>query len=250
MRFNRISMNRNHVLSSLAPGDLALLVPHLEPADLPFRFKIEQPHKPIGHVYFPQDGIVSVVATGPREHSIEVGIIGRDGMTGHAVIMGTDRAVNSTFVQLAGEGLRIRVEPLRAAIRKSETLRQSLACFVHAFSAQASHTALANGRGALDARLARWLLMAHDRIESDRLRLTHELLSIMLGVQRPTVSLALHKMEAADAIRTQRSVIIVRNRALLRKAAKGFYGVPEAEQERLTGWRSLHERAGHVRAAD
>jgi CRP-like cAMP-binding protein len=243
-------MNQSHPLSSLDPADLALLAPHLEQIELPFRFQIEQPHKPISHVYFPQDGIVSVVATGPREHSIEVGIIGRDGISGHAVIMGTDRAANSTFVQIAGKGVRIRVDSLRAALEKSGRLRQSLLCFVQAFSVQASHTALANGRGTLDARLARWLLMAHDRMESDRLKLTHELLSIMLGVQRPTVSLALHKMEADEAIRTQRSAIIVRNRALLRRAAKGFYGVPEGEQERLTGWRSLHERTGQALAAD
>jgi hypothetical protein len=113
---------------------------------------------------------------------------------------------------------------------------------VHAFAAQASHTALANGRATLDARLARWLLMAHDRTEGDRLPLTHELLSIMLGVQRPGVTLALQKMELDGNIETQRSVIAIKDRLGLKKAAKGFYGVPEAEQERLTGWRSLHHR--------
>ncbi len=84
--------------------------------------------------------------------------------------------------------------------------------------------------------------MAHDRIDSHRLKLTHELLSIMLGVQRPTVSLALQKLDASGGIKTQRSAITIRNRAALKKTAHGFYGVPEAEQERLTGWRSLHDR--------
>ncbi len=236
-------MKRNHLLSTLESSDAALLVPHLEPIDMPFRFQLEMPHKPINYVYFPLDGIVSVVATGPREHSIEVGIIGRDGVSGHAVLMGTDRCANTTFVQIAGHGLRIRSDQLREAARKSNTLQSSLLNFIQAFSAQTSHTALANGRGALEQRLARWLLMAHDRVESHRLRLTHELLSIMLGVQRPTVSLALHKMQAAGGIKTQRSAITIKNRAILKKAAKGFYGVPEAEQERLTGWRSLHEGA-------
>ena len=236
-------MKRNHLLSILESSDAALLAPHLEPIDMPFRFQLEMPHKPINYVYFPLDGIVSIVATGPREHSIEVGIIGRDGVSGHAVLMGTDRGANTTFVQIAGKGLRIRSDQLREAVRKSNTLQCSLLNFVQAFSAQASHTALANGRGALEQRLARWLLMAHDRVESQRLRLTHELLSIMLGVQRPTVSLALQKMQAAGGIKTQRSVITIRNRAILKKIAKGFYGVPEGEQERLTGWRSLHEHA-------
>lgn len=236
-------MKRNHLLSMLESSDAALLAPRLEPIDMPFRFQLEVPQKPINYVYFPLDGIVSVVATGPREHSIEVGIIGRDGVSGHAVLMGTDRCANTTFVQLAGHGLRIRSDQLREAARKSNTLQSSLLNFVQAFSAQASHTALANGRGALEQRLARWLLMAHDRVESQRLRLTHELLSIMLGVQRPTVSLALHKMQAAGGIKTQRSAITIKNRAILKKVAKGFYGVPEAEQERLTGWRSLHDGA-------
>lgn len=237
-------MKRNHLLANLDPADATLLAAHLESIDLPFRYSMETPHKPISHVYFPLGGIVSVVATGPREHSIEVGIIGRDGMTGHAILMGTDQAANATFVQIAGQGLRIRTDHFRAAVRKSPSLQRWLLTFVQAFSAQASHTALANGRGTLEERLARWLLMAHDRIENHRLRLTHELLSIMLGVQRPTVSLALQRMEASGAVKTQRGIVIVKNRAVLKKTAKGFYGVPEIEQERLTAWRSLHERAG------
>ncbi|HWA90864.1 MAG TPA: Crp/Fnr family transcriptional regulator [Rhizomicrobium sp.] len=237
-------MERNHLLAGLSPDDLALLAPHLEPIDMPFRFQVEIPQKPITYVYFPQDGIVSVVATGPREHSIEVGILGRDTITSHAALLGADRSANAVFVQLAGRGLRMKTELVRAAASRSPTLQRALLTAVHAFSIQASQTALANGRGTLEQRLARWLLMAHDRMENHRLRLTHELLSIMLGVQRPTVSLALQKMEVAGAIKTQRSVITIRNRSVLKKTAKGFYGVPEAEQERLTGWRSLHDRSG------
>lgn len=235
-------MKHNHLLSRLEPVDAALLAPDLEPIELPFRFQIEAPQKLIPHVYFLQDGVASIVANGPREHSIEVGIIGRDGVTGHAVLLGADRATNATFMQIAGKGLRIRTEALRAALEQSASLRQLFLCFVHAFYAQASQTALANGRGTLEARLARWLLMAHDRLESSRIRLTHELLSIMLGVQRPTVTLALRKMEDTGAIKTQRSVITIRNRAVLKKTARGFYGVPEAEQQRLTGWCPLHDR--------
>ena len=223
--------------------------PHLEPIELPRLFQVETPHKPITHVYFPQDGIVSVVATIPRDHRIEVGIIGRDGLTGHSVVMGTDRNANSTFMQVAGYGLRIRSDLFRAAILKSDSLRDGLLAFVNTFAAQASQTALANGRATLDVRLARWLLMAHDRLPGDRIPLTHELLSIMLGVRRPGVSLAVNKMEEAGLIETQRSVIIIKSRSGLKKIAKGFYGVPEGEQERLTGWRSLHERE-HAVAAD
>ena len=222
--------------------DFELLAPRLEPVELPRLFQLETPHKPIGYAYFLLDGIASVVATIPRDHRIEVGIIGRDGATGHAIVLGSDRTANSTFIQVAGRGVRIKSEHLRTAIRQSESLRVALLAFVHAFAAQASQTALANGRGTLDVRLARWLLMAHDRMEGQHLPLTHELLSIMLGVQRPGVTLALQKMESAELIKTQRSMIVVIDRPGLKKVAKGFYGVPESENERLTGWRSLHER--------
>jgi len=235
-------MKRNHLLSFLHTSDLDLLAPALEPVELPRLYQLETPNRPISHVYFLLDGIASVVATIPRDHRIEVGIIGRDGATGHAIVLGSDRTANSTFIQVAGRGVRIKTEVLRTALRKSESLQAALLAFVHAFAAQASQTALANGRGTVDVRLARWLLMAHDRMDGQHLPLTHELLSIMLGVQRPGVTLALQKMESAELIKTQRSMIVVSDRTGLKKIAKGFYGVPESENERLTGWRSLHER--------
>ncbi len=119
-------MKHNHLLSTLEPADAALLAPHLEPIDMPFRFQLEMPHKPINYVYFPLDGIVSVVATGPREHSIEVGIIGRDGVSGHAVLMGTDRSANTTFVQLAGMGFAS--VPISCARQCARAIRCGIHC--------------------------------------------------------------------------------------------------------------------------
>jgi CRP-like cAMP-binding protein len=235
-------MRRNHILSCMSTADCELIKKHLEPVEMPRLFVCEHASKPITHVYFPVEGIVSVVANGPRDQRIEVGIVGRDGVSGHSVIMGNDRSPNSVFMQIGGSGFQIEADHLRAAMLESRSLHHALLAYVQAFAAQASHTALANGRATLDARLARWLLMAHDRTEGDRLSLTHELLSIMLGVQRPGVTLALQKMELDGHIETQRSVIVVKDRPGLKKVSKGFYGVPEAEQERLTGWRSLHHR--------
>jgi len=235
-------MRRNHILSCLSTADCDLIKKHLEPVDMPRLHVVETANRPITHVYFPVDGIVSVVANGPRDQRIEVGILGRDGVSGQSVILGNDRSPNSVFMQIGGTGFRIEAAHLRAAMLESRSLHQALLAYAQSFAAQASYTALANGRATLDARLARWLLMAHDRLEGDRVALTHELLSIMLGVQRPGVTPALKKMELAGNIETQRSVIVVKDRQGLKRAAKGFYGVPEAEQERLTGWRSLHHR--------
>ncbi len=232
---------RNHILSTLAAPDAALLAPHLEPLELPRRFVLEAPNKPIGHVYFLDDGIASVVAAVPHGQEIEVGIIGRDGVTGHPVIAGTNRWANSTFIQVEGRGLRIGSDRLRDEMRGSRSLQAALLVFIQAFVIQASHTALANGRAKLDARLARWLLMAHDRVEGDQLPLTHEFLAVMLGVQRPGVTLALKKLEEEGLIETRRNNIVIEDRAGLVLLAQGFYGIPEAEQARLTGWRSLHQ---------
>ncbi len=230
---------RNHLLSRLAAADAARVAPYLETVDLPARFPLEAAHRPISHVYFPEEGLVSVVALGSREQ-IDVGIIGRDGMSGHAVLLGTDRSPNVMYMQLGGHGTRITADHLRAALRQSETLRAPLLAFLESFHVQTSHTALANGRAKLETRLARWLLMAHDRQDSDRLSLTHEFLAIMLGVRRPGVTVAVRKLEAAGMLEAQRNAITIRNRKGLEMLADGVYGVPETEQLRLTGWKPPH----------
>jgi len=229
----------NRVLANLADSDRALLEPHLEPVKLTFRRVIEVRNKPVKHAYFPDDGIISVVANGREGLEVEVGIIGFDGMTAQSVIMGTDRSPNSTFVQIAGGGRCIRIDALRHAIGASVTLHRSLLAVVQSFIVQASSTALANGRSTVEARLARWLLMAHDRIDGDALPLTHEFLAVMLGVRRAGVTSALKDLESRGFVERRRGSIIVRERKGLLALARGIYGVAEAEQERLTGWKSL-----------
>jgi CRP-like cAMP-binding protein len=228
----------NHILKNLSLQDRALLEPKLEALDLPFRFPIEIAHRAVSHVYFPNSGIASVVACGARDQIIEVGLIGRDGVTGCAVLLGSDRSSNNTHMQIAGSGFRIEVRHIRDAMQKSDSLRASLLLFVQSFLQQASQTALANGRATLETRLARWLVMAHDRINDRRVPLTHDLLAIMLGVRRPGVTVALQKIQASGLVTTHRNAIEIVNRAGLEDLAAGFYGVSEAEQERLTGWRS------------
>ena len=232
--------SRNHVLSSLSDRDAALLASSLEPVELPLRHQLETPHRPIEHVYFPEDGLISVVTTGALERQIEVGIIGRDGLSSVAAVLGVDRSPNSVFMQIAGRGLRIQTDALKAAFETSLSLRQTLMSAVQAFVVQASYTALANGRAKIDARLARWLVMAHDRLDGDRIPLTHEFLAVMLGVRRPGVSIVLQQFDALGLIETRRSALVIKNRKLLEEMADGFYGIPEDEQERLTGWRPPH----------
>jgi len=228
----------NHLLASLSQADFALLQPHFAAVDLPLRKILEAQNKPIRYVYFPEAGLVSVVAMGGNDREIEAGIIGRDGMTGMAVMLGTDRSPDASFVQVAGRGLGIESSALLEAMQQSATLRGCFLRFVRAFMTQMAQTTLANGRAKIEERLARWLLMASDRLNADALPLTHEFLGIMLGVRRAGVTMALQALQKRKLISSKRGAIELLNRRKLEKTANGFYGVAEAEYRRLTGWDS------------
>jgi CRP-like cAMP-binding protein len=224
----------NRVLARLSSDEIGLLQPHLEAVDLPVRKQLENRNKTIEHVYFIEHGFASVVANGTG-HSIEVGLIGREGMTGLAVLMGTDRSPHETFMQAAGDGQRISSAELRSAMEQSPALHRSFLRYGHAFVVQTAQTALANGRNKVEERLARWLLMAHDRLDSDEVPLTHEFLSVMLGVRRPGVTVTLDFLEKEGPIRAKRGAVAILNRTGLRKISIGAYGVAEAEFQRLFG---------------
>ena len=219
-------MSSNRILSRLSRQDLALLEPHLEAVDLPVRKPLEARRKRIDQIYFIDAGFASVVANG-TDRPIEVGLIGREGMTGLAVVLGSDRAQHATYIQAAGKGLRISAARLREADERSNTLHRAMLRFAHSFLAQTTTTALANGRSKIEERLARWLLMADDRIDSEELPLTHEFLGLMLGTHRPGVTIALQALERAGLITTRRSRITIVSRKRLEKSANGAYVTPE-----------------------
>jgi CRP-like cAMP-binding protein len=155
--------------------------------------------------------------------SIEVGIIGREGMTGLGVVLGSDRAQHAVYIQVAGKGMRISADHLREADERSITLHRAMLLYAQAFLAQTTSTALANGRSKIEERLARWLLMADDRIDGDELPLTHEFLGLMLGTHRPGVTIALQALEKAGLITTRRSRVTILDRKALEKSSNGTY---------------------------
>lgn len=231
--------SRNYILSTLSSDDISLLNPYLERVELPARKVLEEPHKPIKHVYFPEAGLVSVVAAAGRSKRAEAGVIGVDGLTGHAIIMGADRSPNAMYMQIAGRGLRLPADILRKQMKASPTLQIALHKFIAAYLVQTSYTALAYCSGSLGERLARWLLMANDRVSGDKLAITHEFLSIMLGVRRAGVTVALRELVVKGLVAIKRSEIQILDRHGLKQYAGNLYGVPEAEQDRLTGWSPL-----------
>ena len=159
-----VSPSSNRLLAALSRADLGLLQPHLKHGPLKLRQDLERPNRRIDYVYFPDGGFASVVAVQSNNTRVEVGLIGYEGMTGTSILLGSDRTPHSTYIQAAGQGQRIRTLKLRQAMEASKSLRMLLLRYVQVFMVQTAHTAISNARGRLDARLARWILMAHDRV--------------------------------------------------------------------------------------
>jgi CRP-like cAMP-binding protein len=229
----RVTSPRNRILGCLPPEDLNLLRPHLRPVALEQRRRVAVPGARIDCVYFLESGLVSMmtrVRTGPP---IEVGVIGREGVVNFEALMAIDHAANESVVQLSGDAHCIDVRPLREAASGSAALDRACRRFIHVFLVQTATTVLANGRANISERLARWLLMTHDRIDGDAISLTHEFLSIMLGVRRSSVTTAIRDFERRGLVALGRRCITVADPNGLRRVAGGYYGMAEAELERL-----------------
>jgi CRP-like cAMP-binding protein len=230
-----MSLSSNTLLLSLSSLDFDLLAPHLEAVTLGLRKMLEKPNKRIENVYFPETGFASVVAIQRSGKEVEVGLIGREGMTGLPVVLGNHRSPHATYIQAPGKGHSIPASELRQAIQASGSLRDSLLKSVQAFGVETSHTAICNAQSKMAERLARWLLMAQDRIQSDVLPLTHEFLSLMLGVRRPGVTVALKTLRERGLISYLRGEIMIKDRKGMARVAGDAYGTPESEYRRLIG---------------
>jgi CRP-like cAMP-binding protein len=232
------SFIRNQLLTALTPDDYGLLRPHLEPVDLPKGVVLIEPQLPIDYVHFPDAGLGSVVALSPGDLCAEIGLFGRDGLAGVAVLLGADSVPYRVLMQVAGAGHRIAAGALRAAMDISPSLRALLLRYAQAFAVQTAHTALSNAQHTVEERLARWLLMSHDRVDGDDIPLTHEFLALMLAIRRPSVTTALHVLEGGQLVRATRGQVTIRDRGGLEELARDSYGIPEAEYGKLIG-RSL-----------
>ena len=225
-------MYRNAILASLSRDDLDLVEPDLEAVELPIRMQLERPGVPVEHVYFLESGIASRVAQ-VSGLQLEIGLIGHEGMSGMGLVLCAGLSPNELFIQAEGKGHRIAASAFCAATRRSPTILVACLRAVHVAWLQTAQTALANGRNTIEERLARWLLMTQDRLTGAELPLTHEFLSLMLGVHRPGVTLALHTLEGARLVRLKRSRISILNRPGLIEVAGRTYGPAEAEHARL-----------------
>jgi CRP-like cAMP-binding protein len=181
---------------------------------------------------FIEEGLASVVEFVAEKGAVEVGVIGFEGMTGLAVLMGDTQSPFDTYMQCEGSALRIESSALRIALEESTTLRVRLMLYARAFTIQIATTAFANARSSLTERLARWLLMINDRM-GNKFSITHEFLSTMLAVRRSGVTEALKALEGDGLIKTTRGKVEIVNRQRLIDATHGIYGHAELEYRRL-----------------
>src|SRR3954463_14274397 len=210
-RLQQIS-TRNRLLFALNRDDFDLLQPDLEPVALELCQWLIEAGEPIQQVYFPEHGIVSILAD-TSQGRIEVGLIGPEGMAGLPVVLGIERSPHGYMVQAAGEALRIPAQDLRTALRQSSSLQAGFLRYAYALMVQTAQTAYANAGFTIEARLARWILMTDDRLDRDELPLTHDFPSMMLGVRRPGVTIAVQNLESIRLIRAKRGSISVLDRA-------------------------------------
>lgn len=225
----------NRLLRVMAAEDFARIRPHLRPCsgargDIWF-------HKdqPIDTVWWMDSGLGSLIALSPEGHRVESGVWGRDGFAPVSAVLGADASPVDGQVQLPGTCWRMDASALREAVDQSSALRALLLRYVQTLWTQVAHTAMSNAVHTVDERLARWLLMCHDRVDGDDLPLTHDFLAVMLAVRRPSVTTALHVLEGNGFIRAERGCIRIGNRAAMEEFASDSYGAPEREYERLIG---------------
>lgn len=228
---------QNRLLLRLTPADFEAIYPLLEKVDLPLKVVVLERDQTIEFVYFPEDCVCSVLALTDDVEAIEVGMVGFEGMTDMIVIEG-DISRMRTIVQVPGSAWRMKAADFSQALRERLSFNETVMRFKEVIAVMFAFTALSHGSFTIEERLARWLLMSHDRAKCDEIPMIHEFISAMLAVRRSGITTATHVLEGRGAIKTTRGKITILNRSILEELAGGSYGVPEAEYERLLGGRA------------
>ncbi len=201
---------KNYILKTLPEEDFERLLPDLEPVEFKLGQVLHRAEEPISYVYFPNDSMISVIATTAEGQCAEVGVIGREGMVGMDVLMGSDSPINENLVQHTnGALLKISTTAIRTEFKRGGALQDSLLSFTRLLMIQISQTALCNRLHTVEERLARWLLLCRDRSGTDKLQLTQEFLAIMLGTNRATVTISAIALQSAGYITYKRGHITI-----------------------------------------
>lgn len=224
---------RNRLLRLLPQADLERLWPRLEAVTLQVKSMLLTPETEVDSVHFVEVGTVSMLALLEEGIPIEVGLVGPEGMIGLPLLLGAPTSPLEGMVQVSGVALRLSAAAFRATLAETPALLALLLRYVDAFHVQVAQSAACNGRHHIEQRLARWLLMTHDRVEGDSFMITQEFMSTMLGVRRPGVTLAVGALQRAGVVRHDRGIAQVLDRPGLEAASCECYGVVRSRYDWL-----------------
>ena len=227
------SMYKNRILASLPRAEIARLSPHLLPLDLPSGKTLMDPGQEISFAYFLETGLASAVVVMAYGSMVETGITGNDGLVGFPVLLGTKTIPTRTFMQIPGKGFKITAQHLVDEFERSGTLQKKINRYFQAHLVLTAQTAACNRLHDIAERLARWLLMCRDRMESDTFSITHEFLGHMLGTPRSTVTLAAGILHKSGLIGYSRGKVIIQDRKGLENTACECYATIRKEFDRL-----------------
>jgi CRP-like cAMP-binding protein len=215
----------NRILTAIPENEFRQLRPHLQPLELASHDILYEPHQTLEFLHFPNDGLISLVAVFSSGKTVEAGIVGKEGFVGIPATIGMERSPLREVVQISGNGVRISASVLREAVNTAPQLRWRFEEFGVRLGLQVAQTAACNRLHDVEQRLARWLLMAQDRVSTDALPITHDFLATMLGTDRPSVSLAAGLLQKRGIIEYARGSVRILNRGELEQTSCECYAV-------------------------
>jgi CRP-like cAMP-binding protein len=225
----------NHLLAALPRDENRRLRPHLEKVSLPLKDILYEANGPIPHVFFPLNGVVSLVIIMEGGFTLEVGTIGNEGMVGTPVFLGSESSPTRAISQVPGEALRMETKVFQEEMKLGGSLYRLVQRYTQAMINQISQSTVCNHRHSVQKRMCRWLLMSHDRVGADEFQLTQEFLAQMLGVRRPTVTAVAGILQKAGLISYHRGRLTVLDRKGLEATSCECYEVVAKELDRLLG---------------
>jgi CRP-like cAMP-binding protein len=232
---DRSTVPMNRLLAALPAEEWEILRPDLEEVPLPFRQGLYEPERPVEHVYFPHSGVVSLVTEFEDGSAVEVGTVGPEGIVGLPIFLEDETMACRAFVQVPGKAARIGVDAYKRAIKACPHLHRLLSRYTLALVNMLAQNSACNRTHGVDERLARWLLMTHDRVHGSSFPMTQEFMAQMLGVSRPTVSTTASILQKAGFVTYVRGMITVTDRPGLEAASCECYRVIRRQFERLVG---------------
>jgi CRP-like cAMP-binding protein len=225
----------NHLLAGVTDDEMSRLLPNLQPVSLVLGKVIYESDEKMDYVYFPTTAIISLLYIMENGSSAEIGVVGNDGLVGIAIFMGGDTTPNRAVVQSAGTAMKMKAKVLKEEFTRGGRFHNLCLRYTQALITQISQTAVCNRLHSVDQQLCRWLLLSHDRLPTDRLIMTQDLIANMLGVRREGITHAAKRLQSAGYISYVRGDMTILDRYGLETLVCVCYQVVRADYDRLLG---------------